>query len=54
MITYRVPGICQGARLVRRDRRLSPMPMEYKGKFPFFPYEKIRTYPIKMRRNKVE
>ncbi len=27
--------------------------MDYKGKFPFFPYEKISTYPIKTRENKV-
>ncbi len=29
------------------------MPMEYRGKYPFFPYEKISTYPIKQRKNKV-
>ena len=29
------------------------MPMEYQGKFPFFPFEKIKTYPIKTRKNKV-
>ena len=29
------------------------MPMEYHGKFPFFPYDKISTYPIATRKNKV-
>lgn len=29
------------------------MPMEYRGKYPFFPYEKITTYPIAQRKNKV-
>ena len=29
------------------------MPMEYRGKFPFFPYDKITTYPIANRKNKV-
>jgi len=29
------------------------MAMEYRGKFPFFPYEKISTYPLKNRKNKV-
>jgi hypothetical protein len=29
------------------------MPMEYKGKFPFFPYDQITTYPIANRKNKV-
>jgi glutamine amidotransferase len=27
--------------------------MEYRGKFPFFPYDKISTYPISQRKNKV-
>ncbi|HOT36139.1 MAG TPA: hypothetical protein PLT86_05700, partial [Candidatus Latescibacteria bacterium] len=27
--------------------------MEYRGKYPYFPYEKISTYPIKNRKNKV-
>ena len=30
------------------------MLMAYKGKFPVLPYEKIRTYPLKTRKNKVE
>ena len=27
--------------------------MEYQGKFPYFPYERITTYPISQRKNKV-
>jgi hypothetical protein len=28
--------------------------MEYQGKYPFFPFDKITTYPIKERKNKVK